>query len=408
MDTKVLIFACLILLGLIMLYREVYRLKSDFLQQLCVQLEYINDIISKNCNDMNNSLQKNIDHELEHIKKVTTDNFNQIKQMNFIHHQPIKKIINHYTETDDESENQTDIPCLSEKTNPKNGSTCKHIKNIETIRTQNTSMKSISDTPIHDIKIPVNQIPNNLQQNDVSPTSMLSPTPTQPINDASGDVELIPYDSQHNMHTIPISPTNITSQNNQSLGVINIPPQNNFLEQLNKFCTKTVFSILPQDVVVKISESYNYNPIIDKSVSDELDNYDKRKVDTCIDAGSTSSDACDIKDTECMYIKNESTPIIEIKSDSSPIINCRHNSIPVLDITTDKINDNTYDSIPITNVKNDENASTDIKPISNYTLHDLKKIAGELNLPMTKKCDNKWRTLRKDEIYDMIINFIQK
>jgi hypothetical protein len=112
MDYKMLIILLALAFLVLMVYREISNLRSGLItciNKLMIETQNNNDKIAS-------KLQSNMINCVGQIKNISSDNLHQLKKITLLNHQPIRKISNHFTETDD-SEIHTDIHYLSDTKN---------------------------------------------------------------------------------------------------------------------------------------------------------------------------------------------------------------------------------------------------------------------------------------------------
>jgi hypothetical protein len=109
-DYKLWVVLLFIILLIIIMIREVYMLKEHVTEQL----QDIHTNIVSTTDNINNNFNKCISQ----IKGISTDNIQQLRKITLLNHQPIAKMSNHYTETD-ESDMHSNINHLSDARNTK-------------------------------------------------------------------------------------------------------------------------------------------------------------------------------------------------------------------------------------------------------------------------------------------------
>lgn len=145
MDYKLLIIllALLFLIILLLLYREVNNLR-DHVNDTLGNVAYD---IKHSCDGVVSRLQGNMIRCVRQIKGVSNDNLDQLRKITLLNHQPITKMSNHFTETDD-SEVHTNLVYLSEArdNNQIAGKNIFHSKNGASIGTSKSGYYMSEDS----------------------------------------------------------------------------------------------------------------------------------------------------------------------------------------------------------------------------------------------------------------------
>lgn len=113
MDYKVIIILLALLFLIILVYREVSVLKDQFGKnagQMSLQFR-------QNTDKMLLKFQNNMNKYVSQIKTISSDNLQQLRKITILNHQPVTRLSNHFTETDN-SEMKTDIQYLSDVREP--------------------------------------------------------------------------------------------------------------------------------------------------------------------------------------------------------------------------------------------------------------------------------------------------
>lgn len=109
MDYKMLLVLLILLFIIILLYREVLNLKDDMLQSM----KNISFGFDKNNKTITSLIKTDIDKCVARIEDIGVKNIQQLQKITLLNHQPIRKIANHFTETEN-SEMRTDMNYLSD------------------------------------------------------------------------------------------------------------------------------------------------------------------------------------------------------------------------------------------------------------------------------------------------------
>ena len=97
MEHKYLLIIIFTAIAIYLIYRQITQLKEDLTQQITSLRE---DFDEKN-NTMISRIQMNTNQCVGKIKNVASENLEQFRKITELNHQPIKKILNHFTETED-------------------------------------------------------------------------------------------------------------------------------------------------------------------------------------------------------------------------------------------------------------------------------------------------------------------
>jgi hypothetical protein len=109
MNYKHLIILLVIIFLISMMYKELLSLKNNITASL---ESYITNLTYTTL-ESNNKLNNNVIKYISQIKEIGNDNLQQLRKITMLNHQPITKISNHFTETDN-SEIQSEIHFLSD------------------------------------------------------------------------------------------------------------------------------------------------------------------------------------------------------------------------------------------------------------------------------------------------------
>ena len=311
------------------LYREINQLKDNYNDMKILFSEFNTTFITH--------IKNNIEQYIKQIKKISTDNLDQLKEINILHHQPITKITNHFTETLD-SEIHSNINYLSD------------------IATKNRNKYYMSE----DNK-------NKNSNNDETSTSTLNHKIFYDNNNKNSNI-FDPLLSIFNM-------SNLLHQDNY----INL---NTDIIQFNKIIELTNESN-DDKFLQKSSEIFNKNILLNKEQINKHNSENNSENNIDNDIKNTENTSNNIKNNTDNSIKNDINNSIKNNTDNS-IKNSINNSIK----------NNTDNSI-----KN----NIILKDINEYNINDLRHIAKELLVQVSIKLDNnKWKTYKKEELYNMI------
>ena len=93
MDFKIFGLFFIILIALALIFKELYTMKAEYIEIISKSKNDNKELVIKMNEDMNRCVS--------HIKNISTDNLMQLKKINILNNQPISRIVNHYTETDE-------------------------------------------------------------------------------------------------------------------------------------------------------------------------------------------------------------------------------------------------------------------------------------------------------------------
>jgi len=116
MDYKIIILLLALLFLIILIYREVTTLKTDVVHNVSGLAHEMRTYQ----HNMVGQFQSNINKCVSQIKNISSDNLQQLRKITLLNNQPVTRIANHFTETDD-SEMRTNINYLSETRKLKGG-----------------------------------------------------------------------------------------------------------------------------------------------------------------------------------------------------------------------------------------------------------------------------------------------
>lgn len=97
MDYKLFLISIILITLILMSYREFMTFKKEIIDNMS---HVKKDLISCSEGILDN-IHKEMTQHITKIKHISIDNLNQLKKINMINHQPVTKIINNFTETDD-------------------------------------------------------------------------------------------------------------------------------------------------------------------------------------------------------------------------------------------------------------------------------------------------------------------
>ena len=114
MDYKILIILLALLLLVILTYRELILMKNDFTYNVNTLI----DNVRQDNSEMVCQLQNNMIKCVGHVKNISSDNLQQLHKITMLNNQPMMRIANHYTETDESM--HTGINIVNEPSDCKN------------------------------------------------------------------------------------------------------------------------------------------------------------------------------------------------------------------------------------------------------------------------------------------------
>ena len=97
MDVKTIIILLITLCLIVLIYKDVVYMKK----KIDSYEEDIKDALDTNINQFKNDINNNIIKCIHKVKDISTENIKQLRKIIVLNNQPIKKIKNHFTETDD-------------------------------------------------------------------------------------------------------------------------------------------------------------------------------------------------------------------------------------------------------------------------------------------------------------------
>lgn len=97
MDYKILIILLALLFIVVMIYRELSIVKRDLRNDMNTVLDDFKKETMETLENANNNMTRCINN----IKELNNDNINQMRKVYMLNNQPITKVFNHYTETDE-------------------------------------------------------------------------------------------------------------------------------------------------------------------------------------------------------------------------------------------------------------------------------------------------------------------
>lgn len=117
MNYKTIVVLLALSILVVMVYKEVISLKTSVKTDINELKIHVNDTTF----NMTGKLQNNMIQCVSKIKDISNENFQQLRRINLLNRQPVTKISNYFTETD-ESEGKSDSINLTDKSKGKNKS----------------------------------------------------------------------------------------------------------------------------------------------------------------------------------------------------------------------------------------------------------------------------------------------
>ena len=424
----------------------------------------------------------------KNIKNSNNENINQLKKINILNQQPITKIYNHFAENDvllRSDENESNLYENNVQINAKKNDTICYLsdditehskkmnKNVN--KSNEICSKNLKDSPVKESDnlcqrtLGLNVCDNIYQKNNISAKENTSEQNSLLINiqentclqknknyskktkqnnspaesddkiflDNNCEPKLISdkkvdkkkesscssseinnkkkkedKNEQQNMESPMLYPIKI----DESL----FPQCDNMMENIT--CSITMISNIPADVIAE----FKYNPIVDKSISSELDMYNNgdssnsekydnkllNKISNCDENSSSQENLIDIleKNNEI----NMEKKIADLCDISSGILleenveDPQHSPPTMLseikNISEDtKTNENIFIQH---NEKDKMNIADILQKIPTCSYNDLKNIAKKFSLPVTQKIGNRWIIYKKTELCDVLKDHI--
>jgi len=413
-------YKILILLGLLfiifMVYLEVMNIKKTMLK-----LTELNLNIKDEHNNTINRIQNNMIKYVEQIKNISNDNLQQLKKITLLNQQPITRISNHFTETDDD-ENHSDIQYLSdmrnqfkkeesknsdyymsENTNKKNRNKCNNDKYIcdGDICILNKEISDLpiyselqDDIPLYESKEVLNNL--NLIDNDSDSESLTSST-----DDIEEKQELIENESDENKQT-KIN-NEFSTENNEikidiskiktltgNIDIENITNNDIYINKSTENVSETD-SIEIEKNIQQIDMSQSIKDILNDSRVKKIEQENNEDLNTKIEI---------LKNNDIKKDKKEKKDISQYSRKSI------RSRIQILDEEEkDKSDEEKKD-------KSDDNELSDnLKNVEEYNMNELRDIARKYSLSITLKeneTSNRRRILKKDELYNNIKEYLKK
>ena len=453
MDLKIILMIAILLGVIIYLYREISKLNHT----ISTEFSDMKNIIRESNGIFKKQLQIQFDNNLEKIKLINTESIQQVRKMNLIHSEPIKKSSNYYTENDSDCELGPGIKYLSDSTYDAkhNDKKCdfypymsqddkmSKTSDIKTI-SKNTSGINISTVPMEEIK------------NFNNCFDPMEPTKLTPLHEQKClDISCRPIINNQNQ----LKKLNLSNLSNLSMKPIdqmifilnrdeNINDDDNEIyidedEYDNESKNKSIYDEKSNNKIDKKSSEKINNLSIDDN---DDDNNDDNNYDEC------SSSEIEVELEHENNLENEDDQIIEINTkkllkeiNNEDILEQKmKNDKKVKKIEKiEKIDDEAskYDSITVGSKKdkketiiklrknNDESDDEDInsendessvvttelgdinknnfKKATEYKLESLKKLAKYHKIPLSTKENGKYKVYNKSDLYNKIKEILQ-
>lgn len=340
MDYKTLIIVAIIIGALFFFYRELTLMKDEMRRRITELSNSVDDVRD----EVINEVKLNFDKNLDKIKTINTDCFQQIRKINMIHSQPIIRTGSHFTEVDSDEKNEIDY--LSDMNQQKNPDTMPKNDNSPYMSKDDSlsiNNKNLSTIMLNTIttKEPITNIDNN-DSNAVNLKSNINNTLPIESNKQTNDQQPIPQSNEDK--EIDIEDDRVSENNEKEL--------NTNILKTSTFDTLSIANIMNEKII-------------------NLQNNDTAK----------------IADFDNITIGSKK----DIKK------------LPEKNI--DDINDDTL-SIE-TGVIKEININS-FKTLDNYNTTALKKMAKCFGVSLSVKIDGKWKQYNKNDLYLKIKEYLSE
>ena len=385
MDIKIIV---LIIIIFIILYWELTNVKKELIDNNekvipFIKTQYAEMIqhIENNNDEICLKIKQYIDECSKNIKNFNTENINQLKKINILNQQPIKKIFNNFTDQDDilrSDENESNIDENMDDTNiqvstRKNETICYLSDEITCHSRKNMMDKNITKNEQHDIDLTNNTGQQNHQQNHQQIQQ----------NQQNSELNMLFNHIEKNDNNYNESPILYPVKIEEKLFPI--------CEKIDNItCSITMISNIPPDVIAE----FKYNPIVDKSISSELDMCDKCEMSSkSSNISKTSSDNKNtiLNHTISISLQNDIDIELDNEKNESNNANISGENIFIQYNEKDKLN---IDDI--------------LQKIPTCSYNDLKNIAKKFSLPVTQKIGNRSIVYKKTELCEILRDHIME
>lgn len=433
MDIKLVI---LIVIIFILLYWEITNIKKEIIdnhkkiiQTINNQIDELNKIIENNNDDICLKTKQYIDECSKNIKNSNNENINQLKKINILNQQPIKKIYNHFAERDetlcrsDENESAIDENNNTQVITKKNDTLC-YLSDDITCHSKKINTQINGNKKIDDIKTDVNiytklyNCENNNYMNHHSQTCETKSS-NSTCNQQNNNIEKLEQNNIEKSEQIKIEKSGQNNIEKQEYNVIEKQEYNIIESPIlypikidddlfptcekiteNVTCSITMISNIPAELIAE----FKYNPIVDKSISSELDMCDKCETSESSNNNvkkptNILNDITTNNDDE--ILSSSSSSHDKIKNNLDVLKKEMENEIPILKKSSSEenifIQHNEKDKINIDDI---------LQKIPTCSYNDLKNIAKKFSLPVTQKIGNRWIIYKKIELCDILKDHI--
>lgn len=354
MDYKILILLILLLFIVVLLYKEIYNLKDGIFNGV----KHVLSSHTENNKQIANKFKADADKCINQLKSISSENIYQLQRITQLNNQPIRKIANHFTETDD-SEFNTQMEYLSPM----------FPGDIINQPAEKYSQYYMSeDTRSKEEDIPVYQ---TTDQECVEPEEEIKPEDQEPINQELEDIYV----------------------KSEELDEINIDMSGSIKKILNKDSQKNSASESHVDSIVE-----NPNAELSNKTESEESSSDTGSDST----GSSTEETGSESESESESEKNSSNNKDSLFSKTSIISN--RSKMSMLSVVTGPTEET--DLSPVIKGLVDTGK---LGVISNYTAAEIKDISKYFSIPQTLKTDKGTRrSYKKDELYKKIKTELRK
>ncbi len=355
MNLKTIIIIVLLIGIMIFIYREFSNLNKTVDDQF-VQVKYL---IKDNTN-LKKQLQNNFDNQLEKIKLINTESIQQVRKMNIIQNEPIRKSSNYYTENDSDYESDHElangIKYLSEST---------YDNKINKEKKENNEF------------YPYMSQEENMSKKEFDLVANMTKS-TFGMNDNKNCIIIDSDEIIENVDPLIVIVDNFgnSCMNSSKKNIIYHNSIKNQSEQNN--VPKTTF-----DMQIE-SEEKQQNSIHDITINQQIENGDNINI-------IINDDNVDVNDNA-----NNEENNVDINNKEKEAKSIEQN-----DITLNKNDEDDEEKSVVTVELEGINKST-LKNIKYYKMESLKKIAKYNNIPLSVKENGKYKSYNKTELYSKI------
>ncbi len=369
MDYKLLFIILAVLFLLILVYWEIRTLKDNY------KLETERTIIGidKNNNNMMLRLQHNITECVKNVKNISNNTLQKIKKITYNNNQPIKKFINHYTETADSdggssnmeySNKHKEIYYMSSDKDSydENEKEEEEIDNIDNIENGYNDVVDINDR-------------------------------IEYIIEEKRSLRLKEIEEEENDDNIPTwNSKEMTISNDSHIPIIE--SDTNRQQLINDGVNDEDADVDANNEDVDVGA--NNEDINDKDINDEDINDEDVNDSTNDENVNDSVNDEDVNDSTNDEDVNDSVTDEDVNDEDV-------NDEDVNDSVTDEdVNNGDIDSIK-DDINEDNDSDSDdnkLKPVTEYTLIELKKMTKEYKLKLSYLKDKKRKYYKKQELYN--------